>query len=96
MPCAASKKNVKNYPPGWCLNDLVADPRFQRFAESDSPADFRLEKDSPARGKGIVLPADWADPLRPKAGRPDIGALPFGADAPTFGRRGRITSIMQR
>lgn len=91
--CAASKKNLKNYPPGWCANDFLADPRFLKFTEAESPADFRLEKDSPARGKGIVLPADWPDPLRPAAGqRPDIGALPIGAESPTFGRNGRITT----
>lgn len=92
--CPASKKNQKNYPPGWSANDLLADPRFLKFApDVESAADFRLQKDSPARGKGIALPTDWEDPLRPAAGnRPDIGALPWDAQLPTFGRQGRMTA----
>jgi hypothetical protein len=51
-----------------------------------------LQEASAARGRGIRLPEDLPDPLRPTDGsRPDIGALPYGGDAPRFGRRGRIT-----
>jgi hypothetical protein len=90
--CPASEKNRTNYPPGWAANDLVADPRLVGLAlDPASPTDYRLRPDSPAVGKGIVLPTDYPDPLRPAAGaRPDIGALPHGAEPPRFGRHGRI------
>lgn len=86
--CKSSLFNKKNYPPGWAAHDVVADPRLVRFdPDPAAPADFRLQKDSPARGKGIVLPATLEDPLRPKDNaRPDIGALPLGAETPRFGR----------
>lgn len=90
--CPASKFNKKSYPPGWSANDLVANPGFVKFApEPEAAADFRLLKNSPALGKGIVLPADWEDPYRPVKGkRPDIGALPLGSNPPAFGRSARI------
>lgn len=89
----ASQKNKAKYPAGWAANDLVAAPRFLAFDRAASaPADFRLQPDSPAIGKGVVLPAEWPDPLRPSNGaRPDIGALPVGSEAPKFGRGERIT-----
>jgi hypothetical protein len=91
--CPASEKSKKKYPPGWAANDVVADPQFMQFGvEATTPADYRLQKDSPARGKGVVLPAALEDPLRPKDGaRPDLGALPFGSDPPRFGRHGAKT-----
>lgn len=90
--CPASEKNKKNYPPGWAAHDVVADPKLLRFDQDPAtPADFRLHESSPARGKGIVLPAAWEDPLRLKDGsRPDIGALPLGSEPPRFGRHGRL------
>lgn len=88
-----SEKNRKAYPPGWAANDVVGDPKFLKFGPAVSDADdYRLAKDSPAVGKGIVLPKEWADPYRPKDGaRPDIGAFPMGAEAPKYGRDGRLT-----
>jgi hypothetical protein len=38
-------------------------------------------------GRGVELPKDWPDPLRPKEGKPDIGALPAGGEAFEAGRR---------
>ena len=36
---------------------------------------------------GVPLPVDWPDPLRAAdKGKPDIGALPLGADAFKVGR----------
>jgi hypothetical protein len=91
--CPASQKNKAKYSPGWEANSFVADPRFAAFNPSAAAkADYRLEKDSPAIGKGIVLPKDYEDPLRPPGNsRPDIGALPLGTEPPRFGRQGRVT-----
>ncbi|MGE0609689.1 MAG: hypothetical protein AB7O62_21545 [Pirellulales bacterium] len=91
--CAASQKNKDKYPPGWCANDRVGDPRFISFGlEPTAPADYRLQKESPAVGRGIVLPAALEDPARPaEAARPDIGALPAQSDSPRFGRQQRVT-----
>ena len=73
--------------PGWAANSIVADPQFQRYAPIEQ-ADLRLREDSPAAGAGIVLPAEWEDPFRPENGaKPDIGALPLGAEPFTTGRR---------
>jgi hypothetical protein len=88
---APSVANRKHYPSGWAAADLVADPRFVTFsADPTKAADYRLSKDSPAISKGVVLPRELEDPLRPKDGsRPDIGALPVGAEVPTAGRQGK-------
>ena len=91
--CKASQKNRKHYPPGWAANDVVADPGLVRFGAAPSAAaDYRLRKDSAARGKGVVLPAEFEDPLRPRDNtRPDIGALPYGSPALRVGRQGSVT-----
>jgi hypothetical protein len=83
-----AKGSKLKHPGGWEANSLVADPHFMAFEASPSaPNDYRLQKDSPALGKGVVLPKELADPLRPADGtRPDIGALPLGAEAPGYGR----------
>jgi hypothetical protein len=76
---AASKKR---YPPGLGANDRFADPKLVSLGgEGKQPSDLRLLKDSPAIGAGVEIPAAWPDPLRKRdGGRPDIGALPFGAE----------------
>ena len=70
----------------------MADPKFVTFsAEGDAANDYRLQADSPALRKGVVLPAEWEDPLRPKDGAaPDIGALPSGSGPLRVGIGGRI------
>ncbi len=90
--CKASLANKAKYPSGWEAHSLVADPRFVLFETTGAArADYRLRPDSPAAGRGVVLPKEWADPLRPRGdARPDIGALPRGSDSPRFGRKGRI------
>jgi hypothetical protein len=87
-----SKLIQAKYPGGWEANSFVADPRFVAFEVAVSARnDYRLQKDSPAAGKGVVLPKELTDPLRPAAGaRPDIGAIPLGAEVSGFGRHGRV------
>jgi len=86
--CAGSEKSKKNYAPGWAANDFVADPRLVSFSLDPTIAiDYRLKADSPAVGKGVVLPKNLPDPLRPiGSARPDIGALPPGAESLRVGR----------
>jgi hypothetical protein len=88
-------KNAKlKNKEGWEMSSFVADPRFEAFDLAVSAKnDYRLKKDSPALGKGVALPKDYVDPLRPTSGaRPDIGAIPLGAEVPAVGRAGRIKS----
>ena len=84
-----SEANRKNYPPGWASRSIVADPRFRAFETRPGVAgDFRLRNNSPAIGRGVILPAELEDPLRPTDGsRPDIGALPHGAARLSAGRK---------
>jgi hypothetical protein len=62
-------------------HDRFADPKFIQFA-----ADWKCRAicgfGRPARpsNAGVEIPKDWPDPLRDQdQGKPDIGALPFGA-----------------
>lgn len=78
----AFEKSKKVYPPGLNAHSLVGDPRFVKFSpEAGVENDYRLQMGSSAVSSGVALPPDWPDPLR-KAGddRPDIGALPLGAE----------------
>lgn len=70
----------KRYPPGWGAADLFADPKFVSLDGKPLP-DVRLQKDSPAINAGVDIPAAWPDVLRMvDAGKPDIGAVPLGAE----------------
>jgi hypothetical protein len=87
-----SKLSAAKYPGGWEAHSLVADPRFAAF-DSAVPAknDYRLKPGSAAIGKGVVLPKELTDPLRPSGGmKPDIGALPLGVEVGGFGRQARV------
>jgi hypothetical protein len=72
----------KRYPPGLGANDRFADPKLASLGgEGKQPCDLRLLKDSPAIDAGVEIPAAWPDPVRKlDKGRPDIGALPYGAE----------------
>ncbi len=87
-----SEFNKPNYPAGFGANDFIANPAFVAFEPGPRAAnDYRLGEGSPAIGKGVVLPADWPDPLRPANGaRPDVGALPAATDPPRYGIHGRV------
>lgn len=67
----------KLHPAGSDAGSRVIDPTFEK-AEADWRVtnDYRPRAGSPLKGAGVPLPADWPDPLRPKDGKPDIGALP--------------------
>jgi hypothetical protein len=82
------QKSKEVYPPGFASRSIVADPRFiQPVMESSEPTDYRLQEGSPAVDAGADVPADWPDPLRGSdPGRPDIGALPLGAEPLKVGR----------
>ena len=89
-----SKAIEAKYPGGWEANSLVADPRFAAFNLTVSAQnDYRLTADSPAVGKGVVLPHDLIDPQRPAGDvRPDVGALPLGLEVFAVGRQARVKS----
>ena len=66
--------------------DVHADPGFVKWtAEWRDGDDFHLRPDSPARGAGTAIPAEWFDPLRDLDPAHDIGAIPFGVSGTTFG-----------
>lgn len=77
---------------GLSANSIVAEPRFAAFDRDPRVAnDYRLQQSSPAIGKGIPLPKELRDPLRPTDdSRPDIGALPQSSKPFSVGRFGRI------
>jgi len=81
-------RSKKHYPPGWGASDRFADPKLTRLsADWRGPLDVRLQEGSPAIDSGVSLPEDWPDPVRKQdRGKPDIGALPLGAEAFKAGR----------
>lgn len=89
-----SELNKSHYPDGWDARSLVADPKFVKFTNDKRQAiDLRLQPDSPAVKAGIVLPAEWPDPLRPTGDeKPDLGAIPLGGEALRVGIDGRHTA----
>ena len=53
------------------------DPKFVDLEKGD----LRLTKNSPAVDAGVPVPKEWPDPLRQSdEGKPDVGALPLGAE----------------
>jgi hypothetical protein len=89
-----SEANKQFYADGWDAHSLVGDPKFAHFTNDKRKAvDLRLQPDSPAVKAGIVLPADWPDPLRPTGDeKPDLGAVPLGGEALRVGIDGRHTA----
>jgi len=67
---------------------LTGDPHFARaLADPSAQNDYRLQAGSAAVDAGVELPADLPDPLRRQdKGKPDIGALPLGAEPLQAGR----------
>jgi hypothetical protein len=81
-------KSKQAYPPGFDAHSLVTDPQFTTVQQDPLAAnDYRLQRTSPAIDAGVEVPADWPDPLRKEdRGKPDIGALPVGAEPFKAGR----------
>lgn len=88
-------ESKKLYPPGWTAHDRFADPLFVRVGPTwGDLVDLQLRRESPAIDAGVDVPADWIDPLREQdAGRPDLGALPFGVQPWRVGIDGRYTAF---
>ncbi len=82
----------KFHEPGWTTNDRVADPKFIRLtADGSEPDDLRLSEGSAAIDAGLAINAKWPDPLREAdRGKPDVGAVPFGAAGWGVGVDGRV------
>src|SRR5205085_10758576 len=80
---ALFEASKRRYQPGWGAGDRFADPKFVALGESGKQfPDLCLRKDSPAIDGGVALPPEWPDPLRTAdPGKPDLGALPLGAEA---------------
>lgn len=72
---------------------LAADPQFiKEDLDAKAVNDDRLQPGSPAVDAGVSVPADWPDPLRARdKGRPDLGALPLGAEPFVVGRAAAST-----
>lgn len=86
------KASREFHEPGWTTDDVVADPKFVRLAAGpDEASDLRLAKGSAAIDAGLPVPVKWPDPLRDAdAGKPDVGAIPSGAEVRGVGVDGRI------
>lgn len=84
------EESKRSYEPGWEAKSPVANPKFVRFSTEPSLNNgYRLSEGSPAVKAGVVLPENLPDPLRPKDGAPDIGALPLGSNPLQVGRLAR-------
>jgi hypothetical protein len=83
----------KQYPPGWTAHDVFGDPQFVRFpTQNGASPDLSLQRKSPAVDAGVLIPADWPDPLRATdKGKPDIGAIPLGTEPWRIGVNGRLS-----
>lgn len=83
------------YPPGYEAASIEADPQFRRIESNGAfrfTDDLRLRNESPARNKGIILPADLQilDPLASPQCKPDIGCYQFGEPGLHVGIDGRM------
>jgi len=88
---AVVEASKKQYPPGWAAHDVFADPQFVNMNGDGKKLDLRLQKGSAAIDAGVPVPGDWPDPLRSAdKGKPDIGALPLGAEPWRVGVNGRL------
>ncbi len=90
--CLASQENKSGDQTGWAANSIVGDPKFLKYVRDPKiENDYRLQQTSPAIRRGIMLPGELNDPLRPDGeSRPDVGALPVGSKPFAVGRYGRV------
>ena len=96
----AFQKSKSLYPPGWTANDIVQDPRLVGYASDwRTDLDLSLRADSPARDAGashmrVQHVMDSVDQGQIEdAGRPDIGAIPFGVEPWWVGVHGRLDAF---
>ena len=77
-----------------CSLTGCAPSKSETTAAPDAAAKTAPDRAKTCEGDaGIVLPAEWDDPLRPTSGdKPDIGAIPIGGEALKVGIDGRITA----
>jgi len=87
-----SERTRKGCSDGLGAHSLVIDPKCVNVGwDRTAVNDYRLRENSPAVRRGLVLPKEYEDPLRPKDGeRPDIGAVPLGGEQLRAGIQGRI------
>lgn len=92
------EQSKQHYEAGWTTHDRFVDPKLRRIPDSPNPtSDLRLQPDSPAVDAGIAIPAEWPDPFRDSdEGKPDIGAIPLGAEPWAVGVDGRISIFSGR
>ncbi len=87
----AAKQAEERSAPGLGAHDGYADPHFVKYGPPASAiADLRLQKDSPAVGVAVSVPAEWPAPLHGATGRNDLGAIPYGVEAWRVGVGGRF------
>jgi hypothetical protein len=90
-----SQLNELNYPDGLAAHCFAADPKLIKVSDDPNAVnDYCLQKDSPAIGRGVALPREWPDILKPQEDNPDIGALPASGAQLKVGRYSRITAGM--
>ena len=71
---------------GSVTGDVHADPLFREWhPDWRDVQDFHLQPESPARGAGTAIPANWFDPLRELDPEHDLGAIPAGFSGTVFG-----------
>ena len=89
------EKSKTYYERGWTTDDLVADPKFVNLVDDpNKTSDLRLSKGSPAVDAGLAIPDEWPDPSSEHdGGKPDIGAIPFGAKSRGVGVDGRLSAM---
>lgn len=92
-PLFAKSKQV--YEPGWTTNDRVVDPKLAGTpTDPNVKFDLRPAAGSPAIKSGESLPSEWPDVVKSPAGaKPDVGAVPHGAELERIGIGGRMSIL---
>ena len=88
-------KSKQVYEPGWTTNDRVVDPKLAGTpTDPNVKFDLRPAAGSPAIKSGESLPSEWPDVVKSPAGaKPDVGAVPHGAELERIGIGGRMSIL---